>query len=397
MCTRYSLTKGQAAILALIKAMKGTMRRIIILAAVIALLAISSASCFALEYASVAALPCMNLLNAYGRGLNAEGVERWSSLFDPVAEYISKKDSGFGSTVNITDYVLTECRLNENLKISEAVNNLFDKKRRNRLPEIPIGGATDDPKVHADWDAFDKWIHHLGPRPNFSVVSSPVPTAAGRTQPPSQAKPKTAGCYRDGEIITIQGVATAQSLELANGSMQKVWLLVTDRPVCIVESITGTDTSQRISVSRLQIIGQPPPAGVAIELTGKLSTGNITQWYAESTAIVVNTGRRIEAPQPPAVQSAAPPIDETAMKATAMQARACIRGNILNAYVAGVYGYDQATEYFISHCLSAFVASMRSMGFNDDLAVPAFKILMLQEIAPEAWQKTLDDLKRGSR
>jgi len=30
---------------------------------------------------------------------------------------------------------------------------------RNRLPEIPIGGAREDPQTHADWDAFDKWIH----------------------------------------------------------------------------------------------------------------------------------------------------------------------------------------------------------------------------------------------
>ena len=76
------------------------------------------------NYAKVAALPCTNLLKAYGN-------ERFSSLSDPVNEYIRKKDndSDFGSTANIDDYVVTECRLNENYKIGEAVKTLFDKKR----------------------------------------------------------------------------------------------------------------------------------------------------------------------------------------------------------------------------------------------------------------------------
>jgi TPR repeat protein len=112
--------------------------------------------------------------------LNAEGTERLSSLIDPVAEHIGEKDSGFGSTANITDYVLTECRLLEvtgleSFKIGDAVDNLFVKKQGNHLPDIPIGGATDDPRVHADWDAFEKWVHHQGPRPIYNGDSS-LPT-----------------------------------------------------------------------------------------------------------------------------------------------------------------------------------------------------------------------------
>lgn len=76
--------------------------------------------------------------------------------------------------------------------------------------------------------------------------------------------------------------------------MKSVWLLGTDRPICVVESEDGIAAPQERNVSRLQIVGKPPPTGVAIELTGKLSTGNITQYYAESTAIVVTSGRRIE-------------------------------------------------------------------------------------------------------
>ena len=65
--------------------------------------------------------------------------------------------------------MLTECRLNETYRIGEAVFSLFEKAKASRLPTIPIGGATADPQVHAEWDAFDKWIHHRGPRPDFKA------------------------------------------------------------------------------------------------------------------------------------------------------------------------------------------------------------------------------------
>lgn len=360
-----------------------------------------------LAYGNVSASPCRNLLNAEGRELNEEARERFSSLTDPISEYVLEKDNGFGSPVNITDYPLTECRLNENFTIGRAVDDLFDKKQRGRLPAIPIGGATDDPQAHADRDAFDKWIHHRGPRPKFSGVRSSASVPLTPAQPTTEteadegvvypgiekpsfdcAKAKTAaarlicadgelarldgelgvafrgpkaqisgpdkakfvaeqlawikdrdkrceligkdnaaievlarskpcmvsaireriallaqtgataavGCHRDSDVITIQGVAAARSLELANGSVKDVWILVTDRPVCIMELPNGMDAPHEISVSRLQIIGQPPPSDTAIELTGKLSTGNITQWYAESNAINVISGRRIAAP-----------------------------------------------------------------------------------------------------
>lgn len=115
------------------------------------------------DYPKVATLPCTNLLKAYGK-------ELFSGLIDPVAEYIGEKDQdqGFGSTANITDYVLTECRLSENSKIGEAVEKLFEEKRLGQLPRIPIGGATGDPRIHAEWIAFEKWILHKGPRPHFS-------------------------------------------------------------------------------------------------------------------------------------------------------------------------------------------------------------------------------------
>ena len=63
---------------------------------------------------------------------------------------------------------MTECRLSENSKIGEAVEKLFDEKRLGQLPRIPIDGATGDPRIHAEWVAFEMWILHKGPRPHFS-------------------------------------------------------------------------------------------------------------------------------------------------------------------------------------------------------------------------------------
>jgi hypothetical protein len=109
---------------------------------------------------AVSTLPCTDFLRA-------EGTKLFTALTNPLVAYISENDSGFGSTANIVDYMLTECRLHESLTVGKAVDNLFEKKRHHRLPLIPMGGATEDPKVHAQWDAFDKWLHHSGPRPHF--------------------------------------------------------------------------------------------------------------------------------------------------------------------------------------------------------------------------------------
>ena len=107
----------------------------------------------------------------------------------------------------------------------------------------------------------------------------------------------------------MQGWATSQRLELADGSLRNVWVLVADKPICVEDSITASATPHEMSVSRFQIIGQPPPSDTAIELTGKLSTGNITQYYLEPEAITVMSGRRIAATPSTNAPQAAPKFD----------------------------------------------------------------------------------------
>jgi hypothetical protein len=107
-------------------------------------------------------------------------------------------------------------------------------------------------------------------------------------------------------------------------------------------------------------------------------------------------GRNV-AVSPPASPPAQPPLNEAAMKAAAMNARACIRGGIAQAYAAGVYGTDQVTQYFLGRCLPAFAASMRALGFDNELAAVSLKVLVMQEIAPAEWQKATDELNRAAR
>jgi hypothetical protein len=120
-----------------------------------------------LDYATISSLPCLTYLKAYR-------TTRFDAINDPIVEHMSVMDANsspnnsLGSNINISNYVLTECRLNETFRIGEAVFHLFEKQHLNHLPRIPIGGATDDIQAHAEWNAFDKWIHHRGPLPTLT-------------------------------------------------------------------------------------------------------------------------------------------------------------------------------------------------------------------------------------
>lgn len=106
-----------------------------------------------------------------------------------------------------------------------------------------------------------------------------------------------AGCYNEGDSIVLKGTASIQPLELANGKTNTVWVLTPTSPICVTELASDSGKPKQANVSRLQIIGTPPPANILIELSGTLSTGNFTQYYAEPTAIKVTSGRRIAAEQ----------------------------------------------------------------------------------------------------
>lgn len=111
----------------------------------------------------LAGLPCTELLKAYG-------TPRIESFLPSIVQNVGDMDKGgvLGSNANIADYVLTECRLNEGSTVGEVVLALFPAERFHNLPQIPIGGATSDPRDQAEWKAYDRWLKHQGPRPHYS-------------------------------------------------------------------------------------------------------------------------------------------------------------------------------------------------------------------------------------
>jgi len=123
------------------------------------------------------------------------------------------------------------------------------------------------------------------------------PVAAVDLQNTPNVTPANGRCYDNGDVITLRGTASPQSLTLANDAVSTVWVLTTDKPICIVRS-SGDSAPQTANVLRLQIIGSPPPVDVIIELKGKLSTGNDSQYYAEPDAIEVISGRRVPGQSP---------------------------------------------------------------------------------------------------
>ena len=100
-----------------------------------------------------------------------------------------------------------------------------------------------------------------------------------------------APCFENGEVITVRGTASEQNFASAAGGAQDLWILSIDQPICVTETLVG-EVSQH-TISRLQIVGMPPPANLPIELKGKLSTGNDTEFYAEPTLLQVISGRRL--------------------------------------------------------------------------------------------------------
>jgi hypothetical protein len=115
-------------------------------------------------YEQAAVSPCTSFLRALG-------TPGFAVTSQTIIDFVYTRTDGLGSGENIVDFVATECRLHDNLMVGQAIENLFDQQKQNRLPRIPIGGATDSPEVRASWEAFDKWVHHQGPRPDFRLVA----------------------------------------------------------------------------------------------------------------------------------------------------------------------------------------------------------------------------------
>jgi hypothetical protein len=98
--------------------------------------------------------------------------------------------------------------------------------------------------------------------------------------------------------------------------------------------------------------------------------------------------------------SAAPPartVDVKKYNQPFQQGRSCIRSNIESAYRAGNYGYEQAMAFFSEKCATDFGKGLEQAGMDGASANAGFKILIVQEISPQVWQKAIEDLRTAQR
>ena len=99
-----------------------------------------------------------------------------------------------------------------------------------------------------------------------------------------------APCLNNADDVVIRGVASKES----DGKENEVWVLTTETLICIHELLDAKPVKKsRTYVNRIQILGVPPPAGMLIDLKGKLITGNFTNDFAVPNSISVVSSTKV--------------------------------------------------------------------------------------------------------
>lgn len=113
-------------------------------------------------------------------------------------------------------------------------------------------------------------------------------------------------CWKDNQTVTIQGTADTETMRPVDGKEITQYVIKADQPHCVFENWPGDSGPANEQVTTYQIIGQAPPLGTHIELTGTISTGNVTEGYVEPTALEVISGRKLPDDQVTSLPSAPP-------------------------------------------------------------------------------------------
>jgi hypothetical protein len=131
-------------------------------------------------------------------------------------------------------------------------------------------------------------------------------------------------CYRNGDIVAIEGVASSATPRAA-GSRE--WVLNLPNSICVFAKTAPPRSGFRGDTSRVRIIGVPPPLGVRLALTGKLLLGRSASASAIIVAIEVISGRKLKTAtsHPRASRSADPRCDAPPYGGTAAEFQAFVR------------------------------------------------------------------------
>ena len=133
-------------------------------------------------------------------------------------------------------------------------------------PELPVVEVPAQPPIKAAEPPARK------SRETVAVAPQAKQEARGQFREPS------AGCYKQGETVTVWGRASRTG---------DAWILSTISPLCVYEQASAPRM-----ITELQVIGQPPPQGEPLALTGELYT-RADPRYAMNHRIRVKEGRRL--------------------------------------------------------------------------------------------------------
>jgi hypothetical protein len=216
-------------------------------------------------------------------------------------------------------------------------------------------------------------VFHFGAEPEASVPlvaqSTPQtvrPPVSAKAVVPLQPAVAEQACLEDGKNVTLRGSVGPQTIKLADGSDHTVLILDTPEAMCINEVDPNTARMERSTASRFQIVGPAPLGGSPREITGKLTTSNVTQYYAVPNAIeVVNvqvpgdTSPPVDAsPESRLSKSHAPPVqfDQRAadeaetLRHLAAQTTECMDGGALAMLRLGNRDADQIVAFQVQTC-----------------------------------------------
>jgi hypothetical protein len=107
----------------------------------------------------------------------------------PAFDYVTSVmvGNGFCCGVDVANLLLAECRIHERLNVAQIIGQMIDDYKGNRLPPLPQShNQGNDPRIDADFKAFNAWVFGNGPMPtSYTYDTTPVanPLAANSSAP----------------------------------------------------------------------------------------------------------------------------------------------------------------------------------------------------------------------
>jgi hypothetical protein len=128
--------------------------------------------------------------------------------------------------------------------------------------------------------------------PDSGIGQALQDALAGRLSPaPDTAKSRE--CYHDRDVVTLRGLAELETIADTGRPSVSSQVLVMTESVCMRQKLSWSSVEHAFDVSRVRIVGAPPPIGSPISLTGRLDLAKPVDASAVSASLVVLHGKRL--------------------------------------------------------------------------------------------------------